>query len=134
MSFSCTALMGGGGGGCGADEQEDVEEADDEAAVLKGVELLLISFSPAGRHRGKVKMVSAAPLMFLQQPVASGRLAVSHAGHIDLWWVAVYSLVLESSNIFVVFSEHKKKSTFKLVSRFPPNQQRKPQRSPSTVV
>lgn len=66
MSFSCTALMGGGGGGCGADEQEDVEEADDEAAVLKGVELLLISFSPAGRHRGKVKMVSAAPLMFLQ--------------------------------------------------------------------
>lgn len=107
MSFSSTAPMGGSGGvgsGCGADEEEDVEEDDDEeAAVLKGVELLLISFSPAGRHRRKVKTVSAALLMFLQQPVASGRLAVRHAGHIDQWWAAVYSVVWESSNIFIVF-------------------------------
>lgn len=104
MSFSCTAFMGGGGGGsgCGADEEDD-EEHDEEAAVFKGVELLLISFSPVGRHSGKVKTFSAAPLMFLQQPVASRRRAVSHAGSIDQGWAAVHCLVLDSSNILIVF-------------------------------
>lgn len=95
--------MGGGGGiGCGADEEAD-EEDEEEAAAFKGVELLLISFSPVGRHSGKVKTFSAAPLMFLQQPVASRRPAVSHAGSIDQWWVAIHCLVLDSSNIFIVF-------------------------------
>lgn len=85
MSFNCTALRGGGGGsGGGADEQDD-EDDEEEAAVFKGVELLLISFSPAGRHSGKVKTFSAALLMFLQQPVASRRPAVIHAGSIDQW-------------------------------------------------
>lgn len=107
MSFSCTALRGGGGSGCGADEEDD-EDDDEDAAIFKGVELLLISFRPAGTHSGKVKMFSAAPLMFLQQPVASRRPAVSHTGSIDQWWVAVHCLVLDSSNIFIVFfAEHK---------------------------
>lgn len=104
MSFSCTALRGGGGcgGGCGADEEDD-EEDEEDAAVFNGVELLLMSFSPAGRHRGKVKTFCAAPLMFLQQPVASGRPAVSHAGPIDRLWAAFHRLVLELvNNIFLL--------------------------------
>lgn len=51
MSFSCTALRGGGGCGCcGADEED---EEDEDAAVFNGVELLLMSFSPAGRQQRK---------------------------------------------------------------------------------